>query len=218
MIKSDEQFDRRSFIKKSSLMTLASSGLFTLSSTNVASAASGQENDLIIGPKDGFTPQIGTLVSMLEYMRLVTLDSISNMSVDDLDYFVDPEANTIGGLISHIISTEKWCQIRTFDWKRSDIMNDRDKQAEDLGDDTRRSVKGNNFEFYQNEFEKVRKSTLNELANRNDDWLMEIDKNHHWGQPVNKYCEWFHVIEHECQHLGQISFIKKRFPVTKKVD
>ncbi|MDN5211865.1 DUF664 domain-containing protein [Fulvivirgaceae bacterium BMA12] len=218
MTNQPEKFDRRGFIKKSSHLALGTGGLFTSSSLIASGAAHGQDSPFFIGPVEGFTPQIGTLVSILNYMTLVVTGSINNMSTEDLDYLVEPGANTIGGLISHAIATEKWCQVRTFGWDRSEIMNSTDRQAEDLGDDARSNIKGNDFKFYQNEFKKVRENTLSELAKRDDNWLMEVDENHYWGAPVNNYCQWFHVIEHEAQHVGQIMILRKKLPSAKKND
>lgn len=33
-----------------------------------------------------------------------------------------------------------------------------------------------------------------ELAKRDDDWLMAVDKDWYW-EPTNNYCKWFHVCE-----------------------
>lgn len=210
------RLDRREFIKKSSHLALGTGGLLTLPSTVSAGAAAGQDSPFYIGPMEGFTPQIGTLVSILKYMGLVVTGAINNMSVEDLDYLIDAKANTAGGLISHAIATEKWCQVRTFHWRLSEVMNSTDHQAEDLGDDARRNIKGHNAKYYQDAFMEVREKTIKELAARNDDWLMEVDEDHYWGQPVNNYCQWYHVVEHEAQHIGQIMFIRKRMPSAQK--
>jgi len=86
--------DRRSFIKKSSFIALGASGLMTLPQANWANSLTSGDDINIIGPKEGFTPQIGTLVSMMNWMRMIVLLPVQRMSVKDLDYLHDPNANT----------------------------------------------------------------------------------------------------------------------------
>ena len=207
---SQKPLDRRSFAKKSTVFALGLGGLMSLPKNIISTSTSYQHDPFYIGPVEGFTPQIGTLVSILNYMSLVVSGVINDVSVEDLDHLLDKKANSIGALIMHTITIEKWCQIRTFGWKRSEILNRMDEFVDDLGDDARRYIKGYNSEFYQGELKKVRENTLKGLANRDDNWLMEIDEDHHWGTAVNNYCQWFHVIEHQAQHVGQIKFFKKR--------
>jgi len=56
----------------------------------------------LIGPKAGYSPQIGTMVSMLSWMRMVVLQSVRGMSQKDLDHLFDSNANTIGWLLLHL--------------------------------------------------------------------------------------------------------------------
>ena len=169
----------------------------------------------IVGPKEGFSPQIGTLVSMMNWMRDVLLMPVRGMGVKDLDYLVDDKANSIGAMLWHLAATERFYQIHTFqgrnwgDWDQADI--DEYAVASGLGDDARAQIKGNPLEFYLEKLEKVREHTLAEFANRDDDWLMAVDKDWPWG-PTNNYCKWFHVCEHESNHNGQFKFIKSRIP------
>lgn len=72
MKKKTNPTSRRKFIKKSATLSLATGSFLTLPQTNFASHSPiGSKNDSInyIGPKKGYTPQIGTLVSMMNWMR-----------------------------------------------------------------------------------------------------------------------------------------------------
>ena len=51
---------------------------------------------LVIGPRPGYTPEIGTLVSMLTYIQSAVSRSVDGLSQADLDYLFDAKANTIG--------------------------------------------------------------------------------------------------------------------------
>ena len=209
------QVDRRSFIKKSSLVALGTGCLMTLPQSTSASPITSQDNINVIGPKEGFSPQIGTLVSMMNWMRMVMLSPVKGMSIEDLDYLVDDKANSIGAMLWHLASTERFYQIHTFegrkwgDWDEDDKLNW--SVASGLGDEARKTIKGNNLDFYFQKLKDVRENTLKEFSNRDDNWLMEVDKEWPWG-PTNNYCKWFHVCEHESNHNGQFKFVKGRLP------
>lgn len=207
------ELDRRGFLKKSSLLTLGAGALLTSTEMLATSPFTRPEDINIVGPKDGFTPQIGTLVSMLNWMRMVILNPVKNMSVKELDYLVDDKANSIGAMLWHLAATERFYQIHTFEGKRWGDWPAKDEKefsvAMGLGDKGRKKIKGNNYDFYLEKLTRVREHTLKELAKRDDEWLLTVDKEWPWG-PTNNYCKWFHVCEHESNHNGQFKFIKSR--------
>lgn len=209
--------DRRNFIKKSSLLALGSSSLLAFSNSPNAFNSVTQDGINIVGPKEGYSPQIGTLVSMLNWMRMVILNPVKGMSVQDLDYVIDDKANSIGAMLWHLAATERFYQIHTFEGKKWGDWSKEDDEmwstAMGLGDNARKEIKGNDLEFYLDKLESVRAHTLEELAKRDDDWLMAVDEEWPWG-PTNNYCKWFHVCEHESNHNGQFKFIKSRLPST----
>ncbi|NJB72069.1 putative damage-inducible protein DinB [Saonia flava] len=211
----EHSFNRRNFIKKSSLLTLGAFSTGNIyASPDVLPLNYGQENDInIVGPKEGFTPQIGTLVSMMNWMRMVILSPVKDMSVFDLDFLVDENANSIGAMLMHLAATERFYQIHTFENKNwGDWPSDDAKKwttASRLGDEARKKIKGNTYEFYLNELSQVREHTIKEFAKRDDEWLLSVDQDWPWG-PTNNYCKWFHVCEHESNHNGQFKFIKSR--------
>jgi hypothetical protein len=214
MKKSPDHVNRRGFIKTATTVTagLASFGLFP----QTACGMDGEEEGInIIGPKKGFSPQIGTLVSMMDWMRSVILRPVNKMTVEQLDYLHDAKANTIGALLLHLAATEKYYQLHTFEGKKWGTWDDAIKKQWDipmqLGDKARETIKGNDLNYYLNTLKEVREHTLAEFKKRDDKWLMTVDKEWPWG-PTNNYCKWFHVCEHESNHNGQIKWIKSRLP------
>ncbi len=211
----NQSFDRRSFIKKTSLVAMGTGGLLTVHGFTNPTPFSNEDEINIVGPKEGFTPHIGTLVSMMNWMRMVILNPVKGMSTKDLDYVHDKDANSIGAMLLHLAATERFYQIHTFegkkwgDWSKED--RDNWSTASRLGQKGRDTIKGNNLDFYLTKLEEVREHTLKEFAKRDDDWLFEVDKSWGWG-PTNNYCKWFHVCEHESNHNGQIKWIKSRLP------
>jgi hypothetical protein len=180
--------------------------------------AAGDSSINIIGPKEGYSPQIGTLVSMLSWMRMVVLMSVKGMSQQDLDYLHDSKANTIGALLMHLAATDTYYGLHTFGGKPWGSWDEEVKRkwdiAMNLGEPGRKAIKGHNLNYYLNILEETRSSTLAEFRKRDDRWLLSVDKDWGWG-PTNNYCKWFHVCEHESNHNGQIKFVKGRLPGAK---
>ncbi len=215
----NKSIDRRKFIKKSSLLALGTGSLLALPHSAMANPIVSQDGINIIGPKKGYSQQIGTLVSMMDWMRMVILLPVKNMSIEDLDYLVDENANSIGAMLMHLAATERFYQIHSFegkewgDWEEEDIKNW--SIASGLGEEAQKTIKGNDLDFYLQKLKDVREVTLKEFAKRDDKWLMTVDEQWPWG-PTNNYCKWFHVCEHESNHNGQFKFIKSRLPSTNK--
>jgi len=207
-------FNRRNFIAATAALGVTG---FTLLPPEAWSA--GPQTDInILGPKPGYSPQIGTLVSMLSWMRMVVLHSVDGMSQKDLDNLFDANANTIGALLLHLAATEKYYQLNTLEGKAWDSWPDSVKQKWDvpmnLGDAARKAIKGNNLQYYLDILHETRENSLAEFRKRDDTWLLAVDQKWPWG-PTNNYCKWFHVCEHESNHNGQIKFLAKRLPGAK---
>ncbi|HSC44304.1 MAG TPA: DUF664 domain-containing protein [Candidatus Acidoferrum sp.] len=202
---------RRSFLKLGAAVATGVSGLSLLSEPAVA-----QESEAwIVGPKPGFTPEIGTLVSMLEFTRKQVLHSVEGMTRGDLDYLFDAKANTIGALLNHLAATDAFYHANAFGGFAWDKMPDAVKQkwdvAMNLGEPARKAIKDNGLDYYLDLLRETRAKTVAELKKRDDKWLAILDKE----AGANNYAKWFHVAEHESNHNGQIKFLKSRLPGAK---
>jgi uncharacterized damage-inducible protein DinB len=217
MRKSLNPFSRRHFLKTTTTFTAALVGLPLLPETAL-SMDNPNEGINIVGPKEGFSPQIGTLVSMMNWMRSAILRPVRNMTVEQLDYLHDDKSNSIGAMLLHLAATEKYYQLHTFEGIKWGSWDDKIKKQWDvamkLGENGRKSIKGNNLEYYLSALSEVRENTLREFKKRDDKWLLTVDNGWGWG-PTNNYCKWFHVCEHESNHNGQIKWIKSRLPGAK---
>ena len=172
----------------------------------------------ILGPKPGYTPQVGTLVSMLTWMQPAVTGPVKGLTQAQLDYLFDANANSIGALLLHLAATERFYQLQTFDGMKwgefPQAEQARWSAAMDLGDAGRKTIKGHELKFYLDAMSEVRARSLAEFKKRDDAWLMTVDKDWGWG-PTNNYCKWFHVCEHESHHAGQIDMLLKRVPGAK---
>jgi len=203
--------NRRNFLKFGAAFAAAGSAI-----TLLAPAAISEESDAwVIGPKPGFTPEIGTLTSMLAFTRMQVLHSVEGMSVADLDWLIDGKANTIGALLNHLAATDAYYHLNSFAGMKWDSWSDDIKKKWDvpmnLGEPARKAIKGNSLDYYLNLLHETREKTLAELKKRDDKWLTALDTE----MGMNNYGKWFHVAEHESNHNGQIKFLKSRVPGAK---
>ena len=211
--------NRRSFLQGSAALTAGLSTLF--GALSLPDAVHGSDsNPNVLGPRPGYSPQLGTFVSLLTWMREANgvISATKKLTTADLDFLIDPNANTIGALMLHLAATETYYQLNTFEGRKWDSWPDSVKKqwdpAMNLGDAGRKTIKGHDLDYYLNVLQETRAKTLAEFSKRDDVWFMAVDKDWPWG-PTNNYCKWFHVCEHEAHHTGQIAFLKKRLPGAK---
>lgn len=214
MIKNEEPSNRRLFIKKTALM---GAGMAALPIVGMAQPIIRNTSDdlYLIGPREGYSPQIGTLLSTMTMMRSWLIDTVKELSVEELDFQIDDKSNSIGAMLWHLAATEKYYQLNTFEnmpWGSwSDEVKKEWDVASHLGEKAREEIKGHEVDFYIQKLNDVRAVTEKEFAKRDDEWIMKSEP-FFADQPTNNYCKWFHVCEHESNHRGQFKFIIKRFP------
>lgn len=168
-----------------------------------------------IGNIEGASPQIGAMISMLEDLKDRVENTVKNMSKYEIDYLHDEEANRIGALVMHLAAAEAYYQVFTFENRE---FNAEEKKKWDLALDLdkggRDELKGHDIQYYLDIYNEVRAKTIAELKKRDDAWFAKVQTRYDW---TNQYC-WFHVMEHQSSHLGQILFLKKRIPPQMEVD
>lgn len=159
---------------------------------------------------EGFTPHVSRLISMMNYARHTTLDSVKGLTVEQLDYLPTPQSNSIGMLLMHFAAVDYFYRVFTFEGREPDEEElERWGPALDLGDTGRAAIKGHDLDFYVKLLEETRAETLERFKTVDDEWLHR--EMPFWGnQPANHYFMWFHVFEDELNHRGQIRIMKKQ--------
>jgi len=215
-MKNTTKNDRRNFIKKTSLLT-AGIGMIPILNHGNNNPVLPADSIYLIGPQEGYSPQIGTLLSTMTMMHKWLINSVQDLSVEELDFQIDDKSNSIGAMLYHLAATEKYYQLNTFDEMEWGSWSDDIKKEWDipsnLGEKARAIIKGNEVDFYIKKLNDVRSVTESEFAKRDDQWIMKSEPFFE-NQATNNYCKWFHVCEHESNHRGQIKFIAKRFPAS----
>jgi len=172
----------------------------------------GVKNNSVIRSEEGFSPQIGTLVSMLNNLSKRVESAVHNLDTRETDHLLDEKANRIGALVMHLAAAEAYYQVYTFE-NRGFTKEEKEKWdiALDLGVEAREKFKGKPISYYLDVYKEVRKKTIALLAKQNDNWLEQMRP----GSSMNNHFAWFHVMEHQSSHLGQILLLKKRIPEEK---
>jgi len=183
------------------IVTYACSVLFTFSFCGLSF---GQN---IIKQEKGFSPQIGTTVSMLNDLKSRVTRSVSGLSQAETDFLLDEQANRIGALILHLAATEKYYQVYTFENRgfNQAEMNTWD-MPQRLGDSARKQLVDKPIQYYLDIWDEVREETLRLLKTKDDKWFKSKVK----GSSMNNHWAWYHVMEHQANHMGQIRLIMKR--------
>jgi uncharacterized damage-inducible protein DinB len=208
---------RRTFLRAAALTTAA----LPTAAFAAAPDTAAPELPNVFGPRKGYSPQIGTFVSQLTWMRGAVTGAVSYLAptVEQLDWLFDKNANTIGALLLHLAATETYYQMNTFEGMKwgswSPAIKAKWDPAMNLGDAGRSTIKGHELPFYLDNLKQAREKTLAEFKKRDDAWFLAIDPAFPWG-PTNNFCKWFHVCEHESHHAGQIELLIKRTPGYKE--
>ncbi|MEM1324746.1 MAG: DinB family protein [Bacteroidota bacterium] len=159
-----------------------------------------------IKPVKGYSPQIGTTVAMLDDMKNRVTRSVADLSVAETDFLLDENANRIGAIILHIVATEKYYQLYTFEHRGFNKEEGFWDLALNLGEVGRDHFKGQPIDYYLDLWKEVRKETLRLLKTKDDKWFAAKVK----GSNMNNHWAWYHVMEHQTNHLGQIRLIMNR--------
>lgn len=160
---------------------------------------------LEIKPVKGYSNDIGNMVAMLDDLKGRVTQSVSGLDQKSTDFLLDENANRIGAMIMHLAATEVYYQKYTFEGRQfNEEENKKWGAALSLGDAGRESLKGQPISYYLGIWDEVRAETKRLLKEKDDKWFAKTNGrvNNHWA--------WYHVMEHQGNHMGQIRLILGR--------
>jgi len=160
-----------------------------------------------IKSEKGYSTQIGNMVSMLEDLKSRITRRIANLNQEETDFLLDKDANRIGALIYHLAATEKYYQLYTFENRGFNKEEKKWATALSLGENARGLLKDKPINYYLDIWNEVRKETMRLLKTKDDKWFEAKVK----GSNMNNHWAWYHVMEHQANHMGQIALISSRF-------
>ena len=162
-----------------------------------------------MNPPKGYDHDTGIMVSMLENLRARIIYSTQELNQEQTDFLLDDKANRIGAMIMHLAATEVYYQAYTFEGRG---FNEEEKEkwetALNLGDEARAEFVGKPIQYYLDIWAQVRQKTLETLKEKDDKWFGKLAK----GGQTDNHWAWFHVMEHQANHMGQINMLRSRLP------
>ncbi|SMC84107.1 DinB family protein [Moheibacter sediminis] len=147
---------------------------------------------------------------MLGDLKKRVTNNVQKLNQEETDFLMDAESNRMGAIILHLAATEKYYQVYTFE--NREFNADEAKKwmpALELGEPARNEFKGNPIDYYLKIWDDVRNETLALLKTKDDKWLNSKIEN---DSLMNNHWAWYHVMEHQANHMGQIALIRKRLP------
>ena len=161
-----------------------------------------------IKPGKEYSPNIGVMVSMLEDLKIRITEQVQDLNQNETDFEFDEKANSIGALVMHLVATEAYYQIETLENRQ--LTEEEEKLfgvGGELNNTSKQRLKEKPIQHYLNLWNEVRQKTVLGLKTKDDTWFASnIEKgiNYHWV--------WYHVMEHQANHMGQIALVKNRLP------
>jgi uncharacterized damage-inducible protein DinB len=159
-----------------------------------------------IKPPKGYSQDIGNMISMLDNLKQRVERNVLNLDQAGTDFLLDENANSPGAIIYHLAATEAYYQAYTFEGRG---FNGEERKKWDtalnLGEKARNEFKGKPIRYYLDLYDAVRKKTKELLKTKDDKWFAKKasgNMTNHWA--------WFHVMEHQANHMGQLAMITKR--------
>lgn len=161
----------------------------------------------VIEAPRGYDTQIGNMVSMLEDLKGRVTRIVYRLSQEETDFLLDEDANRIGAMILHLAATEKYYQLYTFENRGLNAEESAQWDiAQNLGAKARKELQGKPISYYLNIWDEVREETLQLLKTKDDAWFAKQVPN----SSMNNHWAWYHVMEHQANHMGQIVMTIKR--------
>lgn len=160
----------------------------------------------VLGPRESFTPKVGLLVSMLANARYYLQTVTRDLTIENLDSRPDNAPNSIGALLAHLTAAETLFQCMTFENRQ---FNE-EETAYWIDVFKLRACdrnQGRSLDSYMQELDEIRKKTLVGMRERDDTWL-ESPKDI-FGHAGNIHYYWFHYLQDEVRHTGQITMMRK---------
>ena len=157
---------------------------------------------------EGFSPQIGLMVYMLEDLKERITQQVKDLDQSQTDFLYDAEANSIGALVMHLVSTESYYQIATLEGREwTEDEQTRFGVAGELNEEVKSILKDKPIKYYLDLWDEVREKSLKGLKTKGDAWFSS-----NLEEGLNYHYIWYHVMEHSANHMGQIGTIKNRLP------
>lgn len=155
---------------------------------------------------------IDYFLGIIEDVRYTTLHTIEGISTEELHWQIHEGWNTVGVLLSHMISCEKYFRIEFIEDKR---LNEEERKeilpGMDMGKHIPELITNQSVEAYIAELEisrkaliqAIRKLSVEDFHKKREGYNPETGHNLAWTL--------YHMAEDEVHHRGQMTIIRKLY-------
>ncbi|MBL0741061.1 DUF664 domain-containing protein [Chryseolinea lacunae] len=154
-----------------------------------------------------------TLLMLLETSKENISQRVSELANDQLDFFPDDWTPSIGTLLRHMIATEDYYRVLTFENRKFNTEEGTYWNGSLSGQLLTRRIKGNPFDYYATLWADVRNKTSTAFIGVNDKWTTETGRE----EQDALFFAWYHILEDHLCHFGQIksiiSKLKRQTPI-----
>jgi Protein of unknown function (DUF664) len=151
--------------------------------------------------------KIAQLISILEYTRSCTIAVVEDFTKKQLDFVMDEKSNTAGNLLKHIAALEFQFQQVSFANRKLNVSEIKKWNGCFESDLLMHVSKNKSVSYYLALLNTQRKKTLELFKSKTNKWLLADNKLY---PQANNLCFWYHLIEEEHCHMGQIKLLIKR--------
>jgi uncharacterized damage-inducible protein DinB len=163
-----------------------------------------------IEPVEGFSREIGFYLDAWEKSRAELRESVSDLSKEELAKRLSPNAHQIGNLILHIAEAEAHWILSIV---AGEELSDEIKKFVHWNDSTETDFAGKNYSAGEcvERIDKIGGKSREILAKFTDEDLEKLIDYERNGKCVEVSLRWVlcHLIDHEANHKGQISMMKR---------
>ncbi len=174
-----------------------------------------EKNWSCIEPDARYSPQIGALVEMMNYARMTTLQAVKDLTTVGLDAVPEGFSNSIGMLLAHIAAVDRMYHHVALLGRPFEEASEAIRGGLSMGKNGTPPPNGQSLETLLAELEASRAATLEVFATKDDGWLASRLPASGWDD-MNQHWAWFHVMEDEVSHRGQIRILRKHVAPKKK--
>jgi hypothetical protein len=158
---------------------------------------------------------IDYLLGILEDARITTLQVVSKISAEEVDWQFKEGWNTIGALLSHIIAIEHYFRIEFVEGRQLTV-EEKEKwlPGMDMGPYIPQLIQNLPVKTYRNQLTQSRHMMIQALQDISFNKFTQRMEGYDPVTGCNLAWALYHMVEDEIYHRGQISMIRKLYKET----
>ncbi len=155
---------------------------------------------------------IDYLLGIIEDARITTIERVEGLSIEELNWQYSDGWNTIGVLLSHIISAENFFRIQFIEERElSELESKEYLPSLEMGKYIPQLITENSISFYIEKLKESRVKLIQQITKLNKEDFYKKRDGYNPNTGYNLAWVLYHLAEDEVHHRGQISIIRKLY-------